>query len=96
MNEITKYKEDEIDLKELWKIIAKKKIFILLFTFIITSIALIWVMTRTPIYEVKSNIQIGFIEKDLIVEPSTLIKILNVIFRTTCKFKSTQVASFKI
>ena len=80
MNEITKYEEDEIDLKELWKIIVKKKIFILIFTFIITIIAFIWVMTRTPIYEVKSNIQIGFIEKELIVEPSTLIKILNVIF----------------
>ncbi len=88
MNEITKYEEDEIDLKELWKIIVKKKIFILLFTFIITSIALIWVMTRTPIYEVKSNIQIGFIEKDLIVEPSTLIKILNVIFNVEDKIST--------
>ena len=96
MNEITKYEEDEIDLKELWKIIVKRKIFILIFTFIITIIALIWVMTRTPIYEVKSNIQIGFIEKDLIVEPSTLIKILNVIFNVEDKIQQKKILSQKL
>lgn len=88
MNEITKYEEDEIDLRELWKIIVKKRIFIMVFTSIIASIALIWVMTRIPIYEVKSSIQIGYIEKNLIVETNILIETLNVIFNLNDKIET--------
>ena len=88
MNEITKYEEDEINLRELWKIIVKKKIFIMVFTSIITCISFIWLMTRTPIYEVRSNIQIGFIEKNLIVEVNTLIEILNIIFNVDDKIET--------
>ncbi|HIP11291.1 MAG TPA: chain-length determining protein, partial [Arcobacter sp.] len=40
--------EDEIDLKELWKTIVKRKIFIFLFTTIVTVLAIIWALTRTP------------------------------------------------
>ena len=43
----------------------------------VTVGAIVWAMTRTPIYEVKSNVQIGFIGENLIAEPSTLIKIVN-------------------
>jgi uncharacterized protein involved in exopolysaccharide biosynthesis len=53
--------EDEIDLKEIIKTILKYKKFILIFTFSITLIAAIYAFTKTPIYEIKSNIQAGYI-----------------------------------
>jgi len=74
------YTEDEIDLRELWKTIVDRKLFIIVFTSIITIGAIIWAFTRTPIYEVKSNIQIGFIGKNLIANPETLIKTANLVF----------------
>ncbi len=74
------YTEDEIDLRELLKTIMDRKLFIIVFTSIITIGAIIWAFTRTPIYEVKSNIQIGFIGKNLIANPETLIKTANLVF----------------
>jgi len=82
----TRYiEEDEIDLRELWKIIMDRKLFIVIFTLIITIGAIIWAITRTPIYEVKSNIQIGFIGENLIAEPNTLIKTANIVFNVEDK-----------
>ncbi|WP_418187278.1 Wzz/FepE/Etk N-terminal domain-containing protein [Aliarcobacter lanthieri] len=51
--------EDEIDLKELFKIILDYKKFILIFTAIFTILSIIYVSIKTPIYEVKSLIEIG-------------------------------------
>ena len=51
--------EDEIDLKELFRTIWEKKIFILLFTSIVTLISIIYVSIKTPTYEVKALIEIG-------------------------------------
>ncbi|WP_419678370.1 Wzz/FepE/Etk N-terminal domain-containing protein [Aliarcobacter lanthieri] len=51
--------EDEIDLKELFKIIWDYKKFILIFTAIFTILSIIYVSIKTPIYEVKSLIEIG-------------------------------------
>ena len=80
-NEQVRYiEEDEIDLKELWKTLMKRKMFIIGFTSIVTILAIVWVLTRTPIYEVKSNIQIGFIGEKLITDPATLIKTINILF----------------
>ena len=62
-----------------------KKLFIVIFTSIITVGAIVWALTRTPIYEVKSNIQIGFIGKDLIANPDTLIKVANLVFNVEDK-----------
>ena len=77
--------EDEIDLRELFNTIVKRKWFILVFTSIVTIGAIIWALTRTPIYEVKSNVQIGFIGEDLITEPNTLIKIAKLVFNVEDK-----------
>lgn len=55
--------EDEIDLRELFNTILKKKLFVLVFTFIVTLCAGIYAYTKTAIYEVKSIIEIGFIDK---------------------------------
>lgn len=81
--------EDEIDLKELFKTIANKKVFIFVLTISITLLAIIYVNLKTPIYEVKSVIEIGFIDKlstketnnkQLLEEPVILEQKLNVVF----------------
>lgn len=72
------YEEDEIDLKELIRTILKHKYFILIFTLAITSLAAIYAYLKTPIYEIKSNIQVGYISnsnsnsKIYLIEPNAL------------------------
>ena len=53
------YVEEEIDLRELFNILAKKKVFIFVFTFAITLLAIIYVNIKTPIYEAKALVEIG-------------------------------------
>lgn len=79
------YQEDEIDLRELWKAIVKQKVLIVVFTSIVTIVALIWVTTKISIYEVKSTLQIGFIGEKLIEDPSSLIKTANLVFNVENK-----------
>ena len=57
-------------------------------TSVITILAIVYVFIKTPIYEVKSNVQIGYIDKDLIAEPTTLVKVLNVVFNVEDKVKN--------
>jgi len=80
--------EDEIDLKELFQTIYKYKFFILLFTLLITFITTIYVYQKTPIYQVKSNVQIGFIGKDLIDNSDEIVKKLTIIFNVEDKLQS--------
>ncbi|RZV17758.1 Wzz/FepE/Etk N-terminal domain-containing protein [Aliarcobacter butzleri] len=56
--------EDEIDLKELFKTLWKYKIFVLVFTSMITFIALIYVLLKNPIpiYQGKMYLEIGQIQ----------------------------------
>lgn len=80
-NEQMKYiEEDEIDLRELWKTIMNRKLFIIVFTSIVTAGAIVWAITRTPIYEVKSNIQIGYIGNDLLGDPEVISKNVEIYF----------------
>jgi uncharacterized protein involved in exopolysaccharide biosynthesis len=53
--------EDEIDLRELFQIIWKNKIFIMIFTIIITLLGGIYAFSKTPIYEIKANVEVGYI-----------------------------------
>ena len=53
--------EDEIDLKELIKTILKHKIFIIVFTAVITILAALYAFSKTPVYQIKSSIQLGYI-----------------------------------
>lgn len=53
------YVEEEIDLRELFSNLAKKKVFIFVFTFAITLLAIIYVNIKTPIYEAKALVEIG-------------------------------------
>ena len=59
MQENRYIQEDEIDLRELFKIIWDKKNFIILFTLAITVLATVYAYSKTPIYEVKSYVEKG-------------------------------------
>jgi uncharacterized protein involved in exopolysaccharide biosynthesis len=87
------YIEDEIDLKELFNAIWQKRLFIAIFTIVVTICAVVYAYNKTPIYEVKSIIEIGFIdnqnkgisEKQFLEDPSVLEEKLNVIFNVNDK-----------
>ena len=71
-NEAIKYQqEDEIDLKELWKTLMKRKWFIVIFTSIVTILAIIFSLVKTPIYEATALIEIGIIA--LVMAESNLV-----------------------
>lgn len=82
------FQEDEIDLRELFKILVRYKVFIAIFTIIVTFGAIIYALSKTPIYEVMSNVQVGYIGENLIVEPETLVKSLNIVFNVEAKISS--------
>lgn len=72
--------EDEIDLRELFQIIWNKKVFIIVFTLCVTIISGLYIYSKTPIYEVKSYIEVWFIDKEKIEEPKILEQKLKVVF----------------
>jgi capsular polysaccharide biosynthesis protein len=74
------YIEDEIDLKKLFATIWKRKIFIATLTLCITLCTGIYAYTKIPIYEVKSYIELGFIDNKIIEEPAILEQKLKVVF----------------
>ncbi len=72
---------DDIDLRELFIILKKRKKLIASVTVLLTLLALIYAFfIAKPVYEVKSNVQIGYIGEDLIVNANTLTKKLNLVF----------------
>ena len=72
--------EDEIDLRELFNTIWDKKVFIIILTLIITVTAGIFAYKKTPIYEVKSHLELGYINKEKIEDIDALEQKLKVIF----------------
>lgn len=85
--------EDEIDLKELWKTIVKRKVFIFLFTTIVTVLAIIWALTRTPIYEVKAFVEVGNIPNysKAIENPNNLVQRLEIIYMNNIPKEATTI-----
>ncbi len=59
MHEKQYIEEDEIDLRDLFKTIWNKRKFIAIFTIIVTVLAIIYVLLKTPIYEAKTVLEIG-------------------------------------
>jgi len=53
--------EDEIDLKEIIKTLIKYKKLIIGLTLSITLLAIVYALSQKPIYEIKTNIQTGYI-----------------------------------
>src|SRR5574344_1968639 len=80
MKENRYIQEAEIDLRELFKIIWDKKIFIILFTLAITVLATVYAYSKKPIYEVKYYVEIAYINKERIEDIDSLEQKLKVIF----------------
>ncbi|WP_323591277.1 Wzz/FepE/Etk N-terminal domain-containing protein [Aliarcobacter butzleri] len=77
--------EDEIDLKELFKTIWSYKKFILIFTFIVTVLSIIYVSLKAPIYQVTALVELGSYKtesyQDIIIDNAdNLSKKLSTIF----------------
>ena len=51
--------EDEIDLRELFKTLWNKRVFITLFTCSATALAIAYALLKTPIYEARALVEIG-------------------------------------
>jgi len=98
MNEI-KIQEDEIDVRELFRTLIKNKTKIISITLFTVLLAVVYLMLKTPIYEVKSNVQIGFTgykngEALLLDNPSAIAKKLNVVFEVSADDKTTKQEEF--
>lgn len=74
------YLEEEIDLRELFKIIWDRKVFIIVFTLVVTIIAGLYTYLKIPIFEVKSHVELGYINKEKIEDIDSLEQKLKVIF----------------
>src|SRR5690554_6052688 len=59
MQENRYLQDDEIDLRELFLTLWEKKVFIILFTLVITVLATVYAYIKTPIYEAKALVEIG-------------------------------------
>lgn len=86
-NRVQQNYQDEIDLKELFITIWEKKIFIIVFTFFITLISLVYVFFKNPIpvYQGKLYLEIGKIQDKnfapvLIENSGNLSHLLNIEF----------------
>jgi len=78
------YEENEIDLRELFKIIWNKRWFILIFTFMVTFFSIVYVYFKNPIpiYQGSILVEIGEIQSEtfgssLFDNPQNLSTILN-------------------
>ena len=87
MQENRYLQEDEIDLRELFLTLWEKKVFIILFTLVVTLASIIYVLQKnpTPIYQGSINIEIGKIQSenfgDKIIEaPQNLAYIIGLEF----------------
>ncbi|WP_141054030.1 Wzz/FepE/Etk N-terminal domain-containing protein [Aliarcobacter cryaerophilus] len=85
--------EDEIDLRELFKTIWDKRFFIIIFTFIITLISLIYVLLKnpTPVYEGKIYFEMGEMKGEtygskLIENTNDLASLINITFNENPSF----------
>lgn len=85
MQEKQYIQEDEIDLRDLFKTIWDKRKFIVAFTFVVTLLAIIYAMSKTPVYEVKSVVRIGYTNDKLVEDPKVLEKKLRLIFNVDNK-----------
>lgn len=80
-----RYIEDEIDLRELILTLWNSKKFILIFTILITILSIIYVLIKTPVYEARATVELGYYmdkdyEKKLIFNPNSLSEELKIFF----------------
>jgi LPS O-antigen subunit length determinant protein (WzzB/FepE family) len=60
------YVEEEIDLRDLFKTVWDRRIFILVFTLVVTMLAIVYLIIKTPIYEVKALVEIGSYKTEIV------------------------------
>ena len=91
--------EDEIDLKELFKTIWAKKIFIVIFTLVVTILAGFYAYSKTPIYEAKALLEIGEYKKNPVDDAVALEKKLSTIFidmEKNLKNKTSEISNISV
>ena len=104
MQENRYIQEDEIDLRELFKIIWDKKNFIILFTLAITVLATVYAYIKIPIYEAKALLEIGEYKinnttKNSVDDASTLEKKLSTLFvdmEKNLKDKTSEISNISV
>ena len=99
MQENRYIQEDEIDLKELFKTIWAKKIFIVIFTLVVTTLAGFYAYSKTPIYEAKALLEIGEYKKNPVDDAVALEKKLSTIFidmEKNLKDKTSQISNISV
>ena len=104
MQENNPLEEDEIDLKELFKTIWAKKIFIVIFTLVVTILAGFYAYSKTPIYEAKALVEIGEYKinnttKNSVDDASTLEKKLSTLFvdmEKNLKDKTSEISNISV
>ena len=99
MQENRYIQEDEIDLRELFKIIWDKKNFIILFTLAITVLATVYAYIKTPIYEAKALLEIGEYKKNPVDDAVALEKKLSTIFidmEKNLKDKTSEISNISV
>lgn len=99
MQENRYIQEDEIDLRELFKIIWDKKIFIIIFTLAITVLATVYTYSKTPIYEAKALLEIGEYKKNPVDDAVALEKKLSTIFidmEKNLKDKTSEISNISV
>lgn len=99
MQENRYIQEDEIDLRELFKIIWDKKNFIILFTLAITVLATVYAYSKTPIYEAKALVEIGEYKKNPVDDAVALEKKLSTIFidmEKNLKDKTSEISNISV
>ena len=68
--------EDKIDLRELWQVLVKRKISILVITLLVTAIAGIYTFTVKPVYQGNALIEIGEVVNNN--KPTTIFYLDNI------------------
>ena len=104
MQENKPLEEDEIDLKELFKTIWAKKIFIVIFTLVVTILAGFYAYSKTPIYEAKALLEIGEYKinntsKNFVDDSSNLEKKLSTLFvdmEKNLKDKTSEISNISV
>ena len=99
MQENKPLEEDEIDLKELFKTIWAKKIFIVIFTLVVTILAGFYAYSKTPIYEAKALFEIGEYKKNPVDDAVALEKKLSTIFidmEKNLKDKTSEISNISV
>ena len=95
--------EDEIDLRELFKTIWEKKLFVILFTSLVTLIAIIYVLVKNPIpiYQGKAFLEIGKIQsqtfgQSLFDNPTDLAQILSIEYKVEASIPKATISLLEI